>query len=899
MDQLLTFEFEEVQNSIVTPNSIAYGDFLQPFSFIEFLKNTNNNYTPKVYNEFYILYLKRWSNVKSSIVVDEQVIINAQYTDLLREVALTYSTLQERRFLSNIDFTDPEDLEIAIPFFARKIKEIVLLYKTSRDRVTFQVERNKRKGTESSVQVALRDNIIRYLLNSDRFASLNIDLSSVNSNIKIQIDDLVDEYGNYFDLPAQPSANFDFGGVNRETFYSANTNSVDYIDFIDLAEFLRKNIFNLTFLTQIGKNFTINTNITYDPICQPDNPIGDFLEQRTVGGVTPEQYRQLRGDLIRKFIGVDYYYIVKNEFDEISSGLLFEADNPSGNLLNVSNASTATLMSDQLRSLRKVGLYFAPEKQSAIRFNKTQNKYIVDVNSLQPNITYVYPDPELYGKGYDSHYPIVFYYDTTSLLNLQQNTNTFGDPLDTPTSQNFYAYYSTQQTFEADQVNDRALQSSFSSLFDLGYVQDLKKDVYGNEYGIIKGKNGEFSKAFYSFSDIVDTGSIVKMLPFNGWLFNDPISGANFNFSESGIYNGFDNVVKSGISLSGGSFSDPSVDYYLNFREFSPYQGIPASYNLYPEFFNTSLLRIVPVSGSRTEFSSITGDYTVKTITEKENLSGIIYVRDTITGIVSPLSSALSIVFSKYSQPIKTELYGNNVLGFDLFYNTIVVRTPTYIVFDKISYNETGFIKPTTFNIYLSTDNSNPFEGVSNLFFDNTKNIIIFCKTAVLSTFQNDYNKIIYPEIYKFDIDKHSLTKLFPTQFTTVNSLSSNFSFVGVNSISANIVEVGSQQIAYNKSNDLYCINFIGYDSNKSPYIFDHKFEYNGEDLTFKYSNFYDTGSYKVTSNFYSLSDGRGSVFITIIPGNQALYYNTFNYSISSTIAGGIILNNQDGYLQL
>jgi hypothetical protein len=898
MDQLLTFEFEEVQNSIVTPNSIAYGDYLQPYSFIEFLKNTNNNYTPKVYNEFYIEYLKRWSNVKSDIVVDDQVIVSTQYADLLREVSLTYSTLQERRFLSNIDFSDPEDLEIAIPFFSRKIKEIVLLYKSSRDKLTFQVEKNKRKGTESSVQVALRDNIIRYLLNSDRFSSLNIDLSSVNENIKIQIDDLVDEYGGYFDLPTQPSASFDYGSTNRELFYSANTNSVDYTDFIDLTEFLKKNIFNQTFLTEIGKSFTINTNITYDPICQPDNPIGDFLEEQTVGGVTPEQYRQLRGDLIRKFIGVDYYYIVKNEFDEIASGLLFKADNPSGNLLNVSNASTATLMSDQLKSLRKVGLYFAPEKQSAVRFNKTTNTYAIDVNSLQPNITYVYPDPELYGKEYDSHYPIVFYYDTTSLINSQVNANTFGDPLNTPKSQNFYAYYSTQQTFETDQVNDRALQSSFSSLYDLGYVQDFKNDIYGNEYGIIKGKNGEFSKALYSFSDIVDTGTIVKMLPLNGWLFNDPISGANFNYDESGIYTGFDDVVKSGISLSGGELSSSAVDYYLNFREFTPYQGIPASYDLYPGYFDTPLLRVVPVSGSRTEYSSITGDYTVKTITDKENLNGTVYVRNTITGIVSTLSSALDTVFSKYSQSIKTQLYGNDVLGFDLFYDTIVVRTPNYLVFDKIAYNETGFIKPTTFNIYLSTDTSNQFEGFSNLFFDNSKNIIIFCKTAILSSYQNDTNKIIYPEIYKFDIDKHLLTKLFPSQLTTVNSISSNFSFIGVYSAS-NIIEIGSQQITYNKSNDLYCINYIGYDGNKSPYIFDYKFEYDGEDLSFKYSNVYDTGSYKVTSNFYALSDN-GVIYISRIPGNQALYYNTFNYNVSSSInVGGIILNNQEGYIQL
>jgi hypothetical protein len=295
--------------------------------------------------------------------------------------------------------------------------------------------------------------------------------------------------------------------------------------------------------------------------------------------------------------------------------------------------------------------------------------------------------------------------------------------------------------------------------------------------------------------------------------------------------------------------------------------------------------------------TGITGDYSYKTLTERNVLDGKVYVKNVITGDILPLSSALEVVYDKYSQPVKDQIY-NSIKGVDLFYDTIILRTTNYLVFDKISYDETGFIKPTTFNIYLSTDTTNPFEGVSNLFFDSVKNIIVFCKTAVLSSFANDNGRVIYPEIYQFDISKHKLTKLFPSQTTTINSVSSNFSFFNVYSAS-NVMSIGSQQIAYNKVNDLYCINYVGYDSNLSPYIFDHKFEYNGEDLTFKESKVYDTGSYKDTSNFYSLSDD-GNFYITRIPGDQALAYTSFNYTISSSVGvGGIIINNQSGYLQL
>lgn len=896
MEQLLTFEFEEVQNSIVTPSSQYFGDYLQPYSFLEFLKNTNNNYTPKVYNDFYIEYLKNWANAKNTTVLTQEELIFNQYTDLLREITLTYSTADERRFLSNIDFNDPEDLEIAIPFFSRKIKEIVLLYKSSRDKMTFQIEKNKRRGTESSVQLALRDGIVNFLGTSDRFKTLNIDLSAVNANLKIQVDELVDTYGDYFNLNPNPPADYTYGSLEREVLYSSNLNEIDYRDFVDLSGFLKKYVFNRVFLEQIGKRFTINTDITYDPICEPFNPIGDYLEVQSVAGITPEQYRDLRAQLIRKYIGVDYYFIVKSGSGEIATGVLFEADNPSGNLLNVNNASTATILSDELKALRKVGLYFAPEKQSVIRFNKTDNLYAINVDDLKENVTYVYPNPELYGKNYSSDYPIIFYYDSTSITKTQPNTYTLGDPKNGPKDQNFYAYYSRQQTYETEQINKNALQGGFSQLFDKGYVFDWKQDVYGNEYGLVKDQNGQFFKSTLSFEEVVDDGSIIKMLPLNGWVFSDPISGANFDYSESGTYDGFANVYKSGISLSGGNFASSSVDHYLNFRSFFPYQGIPSYFNIYPPFTTPELLRTLPVSGSRTELSTITGSATPKLITEKESLNGVIYVKDVVSSRVSSLSTALTATFDKYSQTIKDQIF-NQVQAFDLIYDTIVLKTQNYLVFDKINYNETGFIKPVTFNIYLSTNPLNPFDGFSNIFFEPFKNIMMFFRTAVLSSFSNDNGKILYPEIYKFDIDKHRLTKLFPAPSLSVNTLSSNFTFTNIYS-TLNVVEVVTQNISYNKTTEMYTINFIGYDSNKSPYLFDHKFSYDGENLKFHYSNVYTTNNYKEVSNFYSLSDN-GSFFINRIPGTEALYYTSLNFTVTSNFQSGITLDNIQGFLQL
>ena len=896
MEQLLTFEFEQVQNSIVTPDSIFYGDYIQPYSFIEFLKNTNNNYTPKVYNEFYLEYISRWQQVKGTLNIDTQTLVRNQYIDLMREISLTYSSAQERRFLSNINFNDPEDLEIAIPFFSRKIKEIVLLYKSSRDKLTFQIEKNKRKGTESSVQLALRENIINFLQSSDRFASLNIELSSVNSNVKIKLDELVDTYGNYFDLPYNPPADYNFGGVNRDELYTSNINDIDYRYFIDLDGFLKKYVYDRVFIEELGKNFTINLDIAYDPVCDPTNIIGEYIEQISVAGITPESYRQLRERLVKKFIGVDYNFVVKNGVGEVLTGTLFEADNPSGNLLNVNSVSTATVLSNELKSLRKIGLYFAPEKQNIIKFNKTTNTYAIDFDKLTPNVTYVFPNPDLYGKNYSSDYPLIFYYDPAAVTRRLPNTNTYGDPVLDPRAQNFFAYYSRQQTYDTENINEYSLKTAFTSLYDLGYIQDWKQDVYGNEYGLMKDKYGQFFTNTYTLDRIIDKGSLVKFLPFNGWLFNDPLSGANFDYYTSGTYEEFNGVVKSGIALSGGNFTDTAVDQYLNFRQFVPYAGIPSRYNLYPTFGFGSLQRGVSLSGSRTIRSGLTGNDEPKLLSQRESLSGTIFVRNANSGVVESLSSALSATFSKYSQQIKTQLY-NQVKGFDVYYDNIIIRTDNYVVFDKVNFTNEGFIKPQTFNLYISTNPTDPFDRVSNMFFEPSKNNIVFYKTAVLSAFENDNGKILYPEIYRLDTGKSKLVKIFPSKGSPINAVSSNFTFYNIYS-TINIVEVDSCRISHNENTDQYVINFIGYDSNKSPYIFDHKFTYDGEEVYFNNSNFYKTNSYKEVSNFHTLSQP-GFVFVNIIPGNNVHYYTPINFSISATGFNTMTLNNRDGYLQL
>ena len=108
----------------------------------------------------------------------------------------------------------------------------------------------------------------------------------------------------------------------------------------------------------------------------------------------------LKSILIKKFIGADFYYVkTGNTKNDIESGKLFEADNPSGNLLNRHFPSTASIEEDsQLKTLRKIGLFFRPEKTGLLYFSVPKNHYEIDYSKLEPNKLYIYPDPNRYGN---------------------------------------------------------------------------------------------------------------------------------------------------------------------------------------------------------------------------------------------------------------------------------------------------------------------------------------------------------------------------------------------------------------------------------------------------------------------------------------------------------------------
>lgn len=881
METSVIFSFSELDYSITNPKATITYDNSAPFTFIDFLKYTDNTYTPNIYDNFYQAYLKAWYATRNQTTVTEADFIATQYIALLKQLTLSYTTKDEQRFLSNIDFNDPEDLEIVIPFYTRKLKEIIIFYKDRRDKLKFVIEKNKRKTTNLSIELAIKENIIDFLFDNTTASTLNYSISTFTNNVEIEVEELVDTFGAYLNVSPTPVS---YGESNlRQQYLSANRNDINGDEILSISTYLTNNLFKNTFLKELGVAFTVNVNLTYDPICSPNNPIGNFIAANTQNGITPAIKQTLQVQLLEKYIGVDYYYVQRTSTNQILSGKLLTAANPSGNLLNIKNASVAAIPSEQLIALKKVGLFFSEDHQGILRFDSSKSYYKINTDLIGQGQIIVYPDPSIYGDVfYYQDTPLVFYVDNT--INAKNISTSFasGDPLVTYRDQPFYAYYSKQQTYSESPDN---IQDDFKRLYNLGYIQNWKEDIYGNEYGIFKDPYGDY---FYNIQQ--QNENVVKLLPLNGFTFNFNISSELIGYPST--------LINSNLTLSGGTFAgtDSVLNYYFNFRHFQPYQDIPSNYDLYPTSGVTStLLSQLPLANASTVISNLTGVDNYLDIKTKLLLEGNVYVKNILTNEISPLSTALQPIFNKYPAAVRDDIY-NGIPTFDIIYDTVILDSPNYVVVEKIGFDSTGFITPKTSNNYIEVDNEGALVKNSNKFFIPKTNNIYFYITKVYNQFNNDSSKIIYPEIYKYNLNDEVLVKIFPQTSTYITDLSSNFTLVDVIS-GVNIIEIDTPRLTYNSSNDLFVANYIGKDSNKSPYLYDIQFKVTNNQLQIESCKVFDINTTKVTSNFYCASST--GVLSTITAPTSSVYnLHGLNFTFFNTVSNYSVLNNIEGYFQ-
>lgn len=912
-----------IDNSITNPD-VEKNDALDntsPFSFFDFLKYTSGIYTPAEYNTFYTSYLTKWSEAKNGITPTTSFIAE-QYVELLKDISLNYTTEAEKRFLVNINFDDPLDLDVALPFYTKKIKEIILFYKQKRDTGTFVIERNKIKGTKTSLERGIYETIVSYLFSDDsieNFTLINYSIDQIKRNLEVNICEFIDVYADYFDIPREPVNE----NTVREELYSFNANSIDSDLFFNRNSVVTQEIFgNSVYLKNIP--LAVNVTLDYNPICAPTNPYEALVTDDQQDLLGADNRTALRKRFYKKYLGTDFYYLSTNASNtQAISGLFIEADNPSGNLLNLQTVDLAAVESRELEDLRNIGLFFKPDKQGILKVSAKNYQYSIDKNRLEPDTIYIFPDPDVYGNvslNRQVEYPLIYAFNIRNDIHNQSSGFTYGDPKIDSDGQPFLPYYSRQQ--DKAKFDKRETFIDMSDLYNQGIITKWQTDIWGNQYAIFKDKFGQF------FSDTITPGDqFIKCLTLDGHVFFDLKEGYFFDYSIYEIVN--DTTIRTGLTsttvtnqVSGTSFDLSGSPYYLNFRQFYPYQNCgfsdlssyiykcgplfecglftaddgtalpdpvhadlssyPVGYYYYDFFLGGGIGSVSPLSralidtptlsadftltlanyfssadaaaydcgfftdiisicdsedgtlfidgiddGSKTILSDLSGTDTYKTIGCYTNLSGAAFVRPVGSTMSIALSTALSAVTTKYNAFVQYKVE-NNLLDFDVIYDSIFLESNDVLVIDKIIYNG-EFQQPSTTNTFYVVNSSNGFNKFSNRFFREDQNTVTFVIMEEFPELSSSNQNIIFPNFYRYDIPTNKTTKLWPKiTYTDVKEVSAYYSLPAPTSgttLSAGMVGIGKPQLIYNSKNSVWKLTFVGKDANAFAHIFDYTFK--------------------------------------------------------------------------
>jgi len=140
-------------------------DTSSPFTLLEFIKIVSSYTTHEDITSYYNHYILKWNGAKTQtqVNVDKQIV--DAYTSFIKEISLNYTTSAEQLFLQNIDFTNPNDLDVALSFISRKIKEIALYYSKRREDIKLEGTRKKLKGSNKGVAASILEVVANFFQN--------------------------------------------------------------------------------------------------------------------------------------------------------------------------------------------------------------------------------------------------------------------------------------------------------------------------------------------------------------------------------------------------------------------------------------------------------------------------------------------------------------------------------------------------------------------------------------------------------------------------------------------------------------------------------------------------------------------------------------------------------------
>jgi len=587
--------YPEVPQSITNNNVLDANalDRNQAFSLIQFIKVVKISYEPDTLQDYYALYLNNWNNKTNSKNTTNKTLIIDRYKDFLKEITINFSNQTEKKFLQHLDFDDNNDIAIAVSFFSKKLREIIEYYRLERVNLGNVSKKVKTKTSNFNVVKSAYSTILNFLENREDSA-IDYDINEIKSNLQVSLTEYFDVFTSYFNQePDEREYGKHFISYTPDDLPSDNIFLANDVDLV--AEVFE------------GFSDILKLYLESDSI---------FDNKRS---------------LTEKYIGTDFYYISSNSEGNFVYDILLKADKPYSNFLNQQHPSTASIFANKINTKRETG-FFKPTNTGINVIQAPAIDFKLN-ETYKPDSLYIFPDPKIYTNNQNL---LVFNIEPGDFF---KNISSGVAKLQPKTNREDTSYIGYSSKYE-----QRNESSDLAFLFDEGYIDDGKKDLFGNVFGLVKDNN------YFRDNFTVIAPPTVKNLILNGYQFYDTLYNEGFNFN----YNTIDTTTYAETFRSGlSSFTNgltashtapffPSSAYNIFFRYFCPYEELiePTTTNV--DFIKNNIETAGIIDGAyfmKTD-SEFLPDPISSDLSAFSNTAQQFYFSDLIEGGVAQLSSA-------------------------------------------------------------------------------------------------------------------------------------------------------------------------------------------------------------------------------------------------------------------
>ena len=821
------------------------------------------------YNEYVVDFYKA-AKTKN---IDNAVAIEQLYVDLLQEITLNYTSHEERRFLSQLDYTDKKELDIIVPFFVNKLKTVTQYVVKKRHQVKYTKLKYSHKGSEKGIERAVKDIIVNKIDDPhfrQQYPTAKIPaISSVVDRVTIDIEPLYDIYQYYYD--SDPT-------VQKDSYITKNDNDFLYDKFysnveetkphvwLDLRKAVEHIFEQIPLILEADNDDDVKTtsnafltvNVARDDI---HNLYYDhFIDTRKAEDNLVIEYEK---QLIQKYAGTKVCYLSTGTSTlSAVTGVLFEPEHGPQNYFNRYYSSHATVPNaNLLKTLKDVGGFFTPSKLGTLNYTTLHSVYDIDIAKLEPDTIYVYPDPDEYGVGRgntrtDQPSPLKHIDIVRDCKGTPADDYRHGDIANDKNMQKFYPYQSREETL---QLHPAGISRSTDNV-DFWSGDEL--DVWANE-DIYRVKPFQS----YPLSEKIDDLLAID-LSVHTW--KTDIYGNEYALFKK-THPQRKTTEQSSDSLRGTA----TQNIETHTRSLSDKFGYPPT-----KYYNYLLSKNITV------FDSTSADTLSSAVTVYDrgtSTIGNLYFRNIYSSKIDSVSAALSAVFVKYRQntDILNEIY-YDVKGFDIIKDLIIIETTNFIVLERYTYNQSTdkFSSLLPKSLYLSVSGTNKnLAKFTNIWYDDASDEVIFGKTVVASHLSGTNSKIIYPVFYKFDFQSNNLRTMFDLRILSGAPTISDNPLQQYNLLTDNEFRLIDSALEVTPGSAQY-VNITNIDT---PYISNNKQDHtlaltyiarDPFDTTFTLTYYFDT----ILTTEYSFL--KADMFR---PENEYFNYNLSNYTTLSS----------------